>query len=266
MNRKIDLSIIIVSWNVKDYLKNCLFSIFAHLGSGFNYEVIVVDNASSDGTVQELGPKFTKILFIANNENVGFGRANNQGFKKSKGEIILFLNPDTIIKDRAIQKLLRFVKKTPNIGIVGPRVLWPSGLIQWSWTGCLDKEPRLAGKGGQPLICLLERALGTKKFRVSRPIRVLGVHGVAMMVKKKVFQEVGGFDEDIFINLEAADLCLRVKERGYDNYFLPMAEIIHFGGRSKAQQPMFFDLFHNLKSGTKLAIKGLKKLTALRWN
>lgn len=259
MEQKIDLSIIIVSWNVKEYLENCLSSIFSNLKNDLDYEIIVVDNASSDNAVPELRIKFPQVQFIVNKENLGFGKANNQGFKKSRGEIIFFLNPDTLIKNKAIQKLVEFIKKTPNIGILGPRVLWPNGLIQLSWIGRIDKESRPAQSRGQPLTCLLERIFHTKKFRLTKPIRIAGIHGMAMMIKREVFEKLKGFDQDLFLNFEAADLCLRSKEKGYDNYFFPGSEIIHFSGRSKAQQSRWFNIFHHLKSGAQVIIKKIKQ-------
>lgn len=247
-------------------MENCLKSILGGLSEKISYEIIVVDNASSDGTVSKLRKTFPQVRFFVNSKNVGFARANNQGVKKSSGEVLFFLNPDTLIRDGCIMKLVDFIQNKPSVGVIGPRVLWPNGLIQVSYVTYVNEKFNFIQYTDQYLRNFLEEIFKTKKFRISRPIKVASVRGMAMMVKKEVFEEVSGFDEDFFLNAEAGDLCFRVRERGFDNYFFPAAEVIHFSGRSKAQYYPFCNLNENVKSVTRVLLKDLKRsLSQSQW-
>lgn len=254
-----EISIIIVTWNVIDCLEKCLSSIIESLDGEETNEIIVVDNGSVDETIEIVKKKFPRVKLIENSQNYGFAKANNQGFNESRGEIVFFLNPDTLIRGKAIQKLLLFVRNTSGVGIVGPQVIWPDGKSQFSYVNWAHKRFNFLQFSDQLLRNFTENLLKSKKFRVKKPIKVAGVRGMAMMVKRSVIKEVGGFDESFFLNAEAGDLCFRVRARGYQNYFFPGAEIIHFGGRSKRRQSFLFNFLQSWKSNLTVVKKTMRK-------
>lgn len=226
-----DLSIIIVSFNTKELLKKCLTSIFKFL-KNVNFEVIVVDNASADGSVEMVSKKFPQIKLLSNKENLGFGRGNNQGARQARGQWLFFFNSDAYLIDNSLPKLLARFGKQLKIGAVGPLILNEDKTIQQSvgffphlpqvfyWMSFLDDL-----SGGEKL----------KPYHVDhdrfyqKEQEVDWVTGAALLVKRSVFEKVGGFDEKIFLYSEDVDLCYRIKAKGFKIIFSPVAKIVHLG-------------------------------------
>jgi GT2 family glycosyltransferase len=242
-----DLSIIIVSYNTKKLLEDCLKSIYDGYKDtgGYKMETFVVDNGSNynvKSQISNLKKKYKKlnIILIENKENLGFAKANNLGAKNSKGKFIFFLNPDTKVCPGSLEKVVKFLETHPSVGIVGPQLLNEDGSFQPS-TGLFPSLPSLIIE--KP-IDFLEKvfkenahsflgyfAVKWRKFK--EPTRVDWVSGAALMCRREVFEEIHGFDGNFFMYFEEVDFCLRSQKAGWEVYFLPQARIYHLRGKSQ---------------------------------
>lgn len=238
-----DLSIIIINWNARDLLEKCLDSIF-HGSQSIDFEVIVADNASSDGSADLLGQRFPQVRVIENDVNVGFARANNQAIHQSRGRYILLLNPDTDVKPGALEILLDFIENHPRAGAVGPRLLNIDGTLQFSCspTPTLSREllrlfhlPGVRPDGYYPM----------HRWDTITPRKVDVLIGACMLLRSETLALVGFLDEDYFMYSEEVDLCYRIKQAGWQLYWVPKAEVEHYGGQSTQQVPeqMFLNLY-----------------------
>jgi GT2 family glycosyltransferase len=225
----VDLSIIIVNWNTKEYLVRCLKSIFEMEKKG-PWEVFVVDNGSLDGSADEVKRLFPDTKVIQNRENLGFARATNQGLKEAAGGYCLLLNPDTSIRIGSIESLLFFMEHCPEAGIAGVQLLDEDGSRQNSIANYPTLATELLNKSLLRRI-LPERFPGKEKAH-SRPIEVESVIGACMIVRRKAMDEVGPLDEDYFLFLEETDWCYRMRKAGWKVYHVPSAEVYHFQGKS----------------------------------
>jgi len=235
------LSIIIVCWNVRAELLNCLRSILAN-PPGCVYEIIVIDNAGSDGTADAVRRQFPAVKLIANDENRGFAAANNQGLESARGRYIFFLNPDTIIKNNSIDILLDYMQRNPEVAVCSPRLVFEDGRIQMtvrrypSYTGALHRHTFFKVLG------IFKPAYNKwlmKDFSYNEVAEVEQVIGAALMVRKEVLDNVGPMDDkNFFMYYEEVDLCYRIKQAGWRVMFVPDAEIIHLAGRSSGQVPV----------------------------
>jgi GT2 family glycosyltransferase len=234
----VDLSIIIVNWNVKPLLERCLQSIFQET-SDISYEVFVVDNASADGGVEMIKERFSKrVKLIANKENLGFAKACNQAIAQSQGKYILLLNPDTEITDNALTKAVNFMRTHSRCGILGVRLLGVDDEFQPS-------VRRFPTFGSQFLILLklhwiFPRVRPLNKYFVqdfdySKTQEIDQVMGAFLMTRRRVIDEVGPLDENFFVWFEEVDFCRRVKQAGWKVYYTPEVEIIHYGSQSFKQ-------------------------------
>ncbi len=221
------LSIIIVDYNTKKYIFECLKSIEKNL-KNINYEVIIVDNKSKDDlkiTNQELSDLSLAfdIRLLTLNSNIGFGGGNNAGANIAKGEYLLLLNPDTLIVDDSIEKMLRFIETHDKVGAVVPLLYQEDGVtLQKSFFG------KFQSLLGLTLLRNVRQNIDlTKEFFYSDIVT-----GAAMMIKKALFDKMNGFDENIFMYLEDDDLCKRVADLEYKNVVLCSAKIIHLEGKS----------------------------------
>lgn len=213
----IDLSIIIVNYNDERYLKECLYSVYAETKRS-SFEIIFIDNHSSDNSVGLVAKHFPDVKIIKNSSNLGFCRANNQGMKIYQGKYALLLNTDTVVKDGALDKMAAFMDKNPKAGACGPKLMNPDGTIQHQG-GLFNRRFWLSGK----------------------PARVDYVIGACLMVRREAIDKVGGLDENFFFSNDDLDWCRRIRKAGWDVYFLPQAEVIHFGGFSiKRFNPKLF--------------------------
>jgi GT2 family glycosyltransferase len=262
-----ELSIIIVNWNSHILLENCIRSVKKSKIES-EYEILVLDNGSYDGCSGMLKNNYPDVIFIQLDKNVGFARANNIGFKHSKGQLILFLNPDTIIIGEAINQLVQKIKVLDMVGILGCRVLNSDFSAQKS---CIQRFPNIANQ-------VLDSELLNSLFYNSRlwgisplyskdlsPVKVEVISGACMMVKRLVFEHIGGFSEDYFMYAEDVDICYKSKIYGYKNYYLPLAEIIHLGGGSSSGNSEFATVV-NRESLKRYFQKFHGKLTAVMYS
>lgn len=232
-----DISIIIVSWNTRDILRDCLTSIAKQTHK--THEVIVVDNASTDGTAAMAQSEFPDVKLILNDENKGFAAANNQGLDISTGRHVLLLNPDTIILDNAIDVITEWVDQNPDSGCVGCQVFEDENTIQQT---CFA-DPGLLSiflvELGLHRLAPHSRLLGWPEYRywdrkTQRDVDV--VSGMFMFVPRSVLEKVGSLDDAFFIYVEEADWCRRIRNAGYRCIFLPIARIVHLEGGSKSTE------------------------------
>lgn len=225
-----DVSIIIVSYNTRALLEDCLRSLtrslkLAHLSS----EIIVVDNVSTDGTREMLADEFPRVHVIKNKDNVGFGRANNQGIHAAKGEYILLLNSDTIVMNNAIGKLLAFGKQHPN-AFVGPKLLNADHTPQTS-CGPFFSLPVVFTS-----LFLKGDRLGITRWSPNRSRKVDWVSGACILAPRRIFMQDLLFDEQIFMYMEEIDLLYRAKKKGFPTYFYPRSLIVHLGSGSSTNK------------------------------
>jgi len=237
------LSLIIVSWNVRELLANCLDSIITGLGgrpgqAELSYEVIVVDNHSSDGTVDWLRQNHPWVHLIANCENLGFTKANNQGIAHSRGSYLFLLNPDTEVVGPSLQVVVEFMEHQQDVGAVGPQLLWPDGSVQSSRrrfptysTGFIESTPLQSLLPGHRLL--------RRYFLEDVPDDVVQevdwVVGAALMLRRQALDQVGPLDERFFMYSEELDLAFRLRQAGWKVIFLPEAKVLHHEARSSSQ-------------------------------
>lgn len=232
-----NISIIIVNWNSSNYLYNCLRSIKENVKS-LTYEIIVIDNASFDGCEEMLRKDFPETIFIQSQNNLGFAAANNLAANEAKGNIFLFINPDTIMMEGCLKRMINNFFELPKAGVTGPRVLNSDGTLQISCVQ-VDKTPLNQALDSNIFRRLFSKTKlwgNYKAFLSQEPIEVDAVSGVCMLVRRDIFQKIGGFREEYFMYGEDIDLCLRVRKLGYKVYHIPNAEIIHYGGSSSSQR------------------------------
>jgi GT2 family glycosyltransferase len=238
------LSVIIICWNDLKVIDDCLRSVFDQT-SQIDFEVIVSDNGSNDGSVEHIRKHFSTVRIVENGANLGFAKGNNAGIKMAQGEYVLILNPDTLIRDHALEKLVAFADKHPEAGAFGCRVLNPDGSYQPS------ARPLPTVKGWiMGALCLAwlgkffawfpsDRYSGWEG-RTERPIGFQS--GCCILFRGNLLQKLGGFDERFFYHFEETDLCCRVWQLGLPILFFPGAEITHLGGQSVGRFPIRFAL------------------------
>jgi len=225
-----DLSIIIVSFNTKKYTEDCLASVVRSLKqTTLTWEIIVVDNVSTDGTQKMIKTTFPMVKTIWNSENVGFGRGNNQGIRNAVGEYILLLNSDTIVLNNAIGKLVSFGRQHPN-AFIGPKLLNPDRSPQSS-CGPFFSLPVVFAS-----LFLKGDYIGLTRWSPNRVRKVDWVSGACILAPKKLLSEDLLFDEKIFMYMEEIDLLMRARKKGYATYFYPRSLIVHLGAASSTNK------------------------------
>lgn len=236
------LSVVIVNYNVRYFLEQCLRSVQAAL-QGIEGEIIVVDNTSPDDSCSMIKEKFPEVKLIANKQNIGFSKANNQGVAIAKGKYVLILNPDTVVCEDTFTKMLSFAEKKQNLGILGVKLVDGTGnFLPESKRGI--PTPKVAFNklfgisknttGKYYATHLTEDESGTIDVLV----------GAFMFVKKAIYEEVGGFDEDYFMYGEDIDISYKVLKKGYQNYYYPKTQIIHYKGESTSKNTKYLGNFY----------------------
>lgn len=239
----LDLSIVIVTSNTRELLRNCLESVFENT-SGVNYEVIVVDNSSTDGSVEMVERTFPCVKLIRNDENLGFAKGNNQGFAASKGTYILALNSDTVVQDNAILATARFMDEHPEAGAVGCRTVHPDGSLQLTY----ERFPTILTEifYTTPLSRLFPHNVAEDRDGY---LDVNWVQGSFLMLRRAALEEVGMFDEMFSpAYSEETDLCYRLKQAGLRVYYYPDATIVHLRGQTtRSRDTWYFLQLHRNK-------------------
>jgi len=225
----LDISVVIVNWNTRGLLIECLDSVFRTIGN-LSFEVWVVDNASTDGSVQTARNSYPKINIIENKQNLGFAAANNLAFSKMRGRYALLLNTDAKLTEGAVKHLYDFMESTPRAGLACGQLLNPDGTKQNSIANFPCLLSLLANE--TVLRILLPRKFPSKRQAYEKPIEVDSCIGACMIARKKAMDEVGFFDERYFFFLEETDWAYRMKRAGWKVYFVPAAKIFHAQGKT----------------------------------
>lgn len=268
------LSIVIICWNDLEHIGPCLRSVYAETRCA-DFEVIVTDNGSTDGSLEYLQEHFPAVRIVVNGANLGFGPANNAGFDVAAGEYMLILNPDTVIHDRAIEKLVAYADRHPKAAAFGCRTLNSDGSLQGTahptptlWRFFL-KAAYLRGLGKLSNFFLADEYVGWD----GRTEREIGYHaGCCLLIRSKLLKTLGGFDERFFHQYEDADLCHRVWQSGNSVLFVPDAELTHVGGQNRGRYPIrvvleterskykYFHKHYGIKGAT-----GIRLISLLHW-
>jgi len=230
------LSIIIVNWNTRGLLAQCLQSLY-DTTSDLDFEVIVVDNASADGSAAMVHRDFPQVQIIANAENVGFVQANNQALVRCRGRYVLLLNSDARVLPESVDKAVRFMEEHPRAGVVGVRLLNPDGTFQVSYTPfpTLWREFLILSGLGRLLIRPTFPSYGAEIEKGAQRIKGY-VEGAYLMVRREAVDQVNELDERIFMYAEDVDWCYRFHRAGWEVWYLPQATIVHYGGQSSKKR------------------------------
>jgi len=254
-----DLSIVIVNWNVRDFLQRCLLSIYPasnhasvaqsrpplmspDIDSSFSIETIVVDNASTDDSVKMVRHAFPQVILIANAENRGFTGGNNQGIAASRGRYVLLLNPDTEVLDDALMRMVAYMEAHPDVGALGPMLLNPDGSVQSSRrrfpslvTAFVESTTLQSWFPHHRLLCdyyVLDKS-------DDAITEVDWVDGACLLARRETLDQVGLLDEGYFMYSEELDWCRRVKTAGWQVVYYPAAQVMHHRGQSSEQVKAF---------------------------
>lgn len=258
---KLDLSIIIVSFNTEKLTRECIESVVKHT-KGISYEIIVVDNDSKDGSVGMLEKLYDKVGYsnsqtIFNKTNAGFGQANNQGMETAKGRYLLLLNSDTLVKTNVLGEMVAWMDKNQKCGVATCALKFPDGRLQgtggyfptlgrvFMWMFFLDDIPGLTKlvKPFHPMHGLSPFDRNVDFFKVKK--QVDWVTGAFLLLRKEIYEQVGGFDDRYFMYVEEVDLCFRAKKAGWQVWYLPKWGITHYGGASSTGE---FPIINEAKS------------------
>lgn len=258
-----DLSIIIVSWNVEKLLRDCLESIFSKHMS-LDIQVIVVDSASSDGTVDMVRTHFPQVALFAMDENIGYTRGNNVGLENASGRHILLLNPDTVVIDDALEAMIDYLDTHPDVGIVGPRTLNADNSVQSTRRRFPTRMTALFESTWlQPYAPKkLLRDYYLDEVADDQTSEVDWVQGSALMARREVYEQIGGLDTGYVMYFEETDWCKRAKAAGWKVVYLGSASIYHLSGAS-AEQAGSHKHIHFQQSKLRYAYKHLGKWFAL---
>jgi len=255
--QSIDVSIIIVNWNVRDILRDCLRSIYDHTKS-INFEIIVIDNASSDNSCEMVAKEFPQVFLIANKENRGFAAANNQGLKVATGKYVLLLNPDTIVPEDTISKSFKYSENHTDVAVLGCQVWLNENEIQKTCFSFPTLTSVFLLKSGLRRLFPKSRLLGWIDYGWwdrTTLMEVDVVSGMYMFVRQKAIKDVGVMDEDYFVFAEETDWCFRFCKAGWKCIFVPLGRIIHLDGGSKSTDLIKIEMFVQHQKSILLFIK-----------
>lgn len=226
------LTILIVNWNSRDYVRDCLVSVCATC-SGIGSQVIVVDGGSHDGCGEMIAAEFPEIEFVQSPDNLGFGRSNNFGFAQARGDLLLLLNPDTVLQAGAVEEMIHALETSPQVGIVGAHLLNTDGSLQMFGIHFLPS----------PWNCSVDSDVVRRRWWAVKgppdtgpPVVVEAVSGACMLMNAATFRRVGGFSPQYFMYGEDMDLCKKVTSLGLEIWYAPNARVVHHGGCSSAKE------------------------------
>ena len=267
-----DLTIVIVSYNSLSFLKECLNSILSN-PPGVGHEIIVVDNASADGTGEFVKKNYPEIILIPNNRNIGFAAANNRAIEKSCSKYVLLINSDCMVYKKSLGSLVEFMEKNPEVGIAGPKIVNSDGTIQFS----CRRFPSVFNAAAHTILTdIFPDNPFSKKYKLAdisrdNPFKVDWVSGSCMIIRRKALEDTGILDENYFMYVEDLDICYRMWQKNWEVYYYPEAEIMHYiagssdSGKIKAsfrmQKSVFYFFWKNYRRSWKIILIPLLALT-----
>jgi len=265
-SHRIVLSIIIVNWNNKDILEDCLNSIF-HTHNVSKYEIIVVDNSSEDGSVKLIKNEFPNVVLLANDENLGFTKANNQAIKIARGNYILLLNNDTVVTNAyCFDRMIELMEKNPQLGILGCKLLYPDGTLQ----SCGESFPSVWGIFKSQILFTKTWKRFEKNKQEDNPFKEVDfICGACLMTGKKILDQVGLFKEEYYMYGEDVEFCYRVHKAGYDIGVLTDESIIHLHSKSTEKnltEMLYHSITNDLKNLRMLHYSKLEVLLAKKFH
>lgn len=231
---KPDVTVLIVNWNTRNLLLECLESV-RESARNLAVETVVVDNGSADGSADAASGRFPSAIVVRNGGNDGFAKACNAGLRHASGRIALFLNTDALLTAEALEGLAGFLDATPSAGCAAPQLVHRDGTLQNSFDNFPTLLSELSSKWALRL--LFPGRYPGKSRRFEGPVRVEAPIGACLAVKRDALDGIGGFDERFFFFLEETDLCLRMQRSGRDCFFLPHLRVVHGKGETKAARP-----------------------------
>lgn len=257
-----DLIISIVSYNSLRFLKECLDSIYKN-PPGSRYKVVIVDNASTDGTPGFIEKNYPEAVLISNNKNIGFAAANNKAIKSTRSDYILLINSDCEVYGGSLDKLMKFIDENPEIGIAGPKIIGSNGSIQLS---CRNFPSFFNATAHTLLANIYPDNPFSKKYKLmdvsrDRPFKVDWVSGSAMIIRRIALADTGLLDENYFMYVEDLDICYRMWQANWKVYYMPDSEILHHTGGSgggniksslRMQKSVFYFFWKNYKNTLKI--------------
>ena len=238
-----DISVVIVNYNVKDAVDNCIASIYKTLGN-LTAEIFFVDNNSIDGSAEHISSKYPEVIVIANKKNLGFSKANNIALKRVQGKYILILNPDTVLEEKTFHKLIAFCESYDKTGAISSKLILANGKLDYACRRSFPTPsvaiPRIIG-----LSKIFSKSRLFGKYNLTyldenRTSEVDAICGAFMFIPKTVLDKTGLFDEDFFMYGEDLDLCYRIKQNGYKIYYYPEVTTIHIKGESTRKANVAF--------------------------
>lgn len=238
------LSVIIVSWNARGYLRDCLNSIYK-TASEMECEIIVVDNASTDGSPDMVASEFSSVKLIRSPENLGFAKANNLGIKAASGSWLALVNSDVVLHPNCFQELVSFMERHRDVGLVGPKIFGGDGLLQrtcrrlptvWNTTCRLLALDAILSRWS------LFSGREMRHWKHDNQAEVEVLSGCFWLARKEAVEKVGGLDERFFFYAEDVDWCKRFGEAGWKVVFMPQATATHFGGGSSSNAPLRYSI------------------------
>lgn len=230
-----DISVVIVNYNVREFLNNALISLLKAL-EGYSSEIFVVDNASDDGSVELIQQRFPQVHLIVNKTNVGFAKANNQALALSKGKYLLLINPDTLVQENTFAILKEYFANNSDAGMIGCKIINPDGSLQLACRRSFP-TPWIAFTKTFGLSSLFPKSKLFARYNLTyldpdKSYEVDAISGSFMMMKREVFEKIGGLDETFFMYGEDLDWCYRIQRSGWKVYYVPATSIIHYKGES----------------------------------
>lgn len=253
MNKPL-VSVIIVNWNGRDFIEDCIRSL---LNVSYpNFEVLFIDNASTDGSADLVEKKYPVVKVIRNKKNLGYAEGHDIGLRKAKGKAILLLNTDTIVEKNLLDSLIGVLFSDNSIGAVQPKI------VMYPQKDLIDSIGMFFLMNGSLYHYGREKNEDLQKY--NRQIEIFSAKGVCIMLKREVLDTVGFFDKDYFAYFEETDLCMRIWLAGYKVMYVPNSTVFHIGGASSKRLNWSFILFHSYKNGICTYIKNLSLPYLLR--
>lgn len=236
----LDLLVVIVNYNARDLLRDCLRSLFQSQGN-FSFAVVVVDNASSDGSQAMVGEEFSQVQLVENQKNLGYSRGNNQGLKQKKAGYYLLLNPDTVLPPLALRGMLDFMEAHPQAGIAGPKLILADGSLDLACRRSFP-TPQVSFYRMVGLSRLFPQSRRFARYNLTyldpeAVSEVDSVVGAFMLIRKEVLEQIGYLDEDFFLYGEDLDLAYRAKTQGWKVFYNPQVVVRHYKRQSTRLNP-----------------------------